>query len=111
VDLKLLKFLWKRSRQTSFKNSTDFVLAVQLRHIKLDEKAQPEHEVSETHATMVDGTQAPAELALSLRFKGTASDLSAAKETFIREIYRKDSDSGDQAILPDIELDDDEEDE
>lgn len=75
ADLKLLKFLWHRWVRTAFKAKSDFILAVQLRHVKLSRKEgeAPVATLSTTNASMA-GRDAHAQTA-------PAGDLYKAEES------------------------------
>ncbi len=109
VNMKLLKFLYKKSQQNSFKGSGDFILAVQLKHIKFVKgKADPQLVTSTKNASMADGGKAR-EGEIVLEYQGMDANLEAAEEDFCGELH-KTEDDGDEVVMALIEDEDDKED-
>ncbi|WYZ36241.1 hypothetical protein EsH8_XI_000124 [Colletotrichum jinshuiense] len=91
ANIKLLKFLWKRSQGQSFETSTDFVLALQLRRIKY-KAGELQHELSLEKVSLSDGTAVPAEVVR--HYEGTDDDISAAEAIADGEILKIDGEEG-----------------
>ncbi|KAM0551830.1 hypothetical protein ACHAPJ_008165 [Fusarium lateritium] len=104
VKMGLLKFLYQRSTQTSFKTSTDFILAVQFTHIHVkvvDGKATAKiGEVSTKHGSMA-GTDKEAE-EVSLEYGGTDDSLEDAKIRFFEDFEEIKDEDGHDILIPTI---------
>lgn len=110
-DMKLLKLLWKRWNRTTFKTSSNFILAVQLRHIKLVE-GKLKVTLSTKNASMADGgAKAREEVAVRVEYAGMDDSLSAAEEKFWNRIDKRKDEDGDELIIPELEGDEEEDEE
>ncbi|CAH0058631.1 unnamed protein product [Clonostachys solani] len=105
ANLKLFNLIWKRSKHVSFKTATDFVLAVQLRHIMLDGQGEPVHSVSVKNTSMADGTADRGGSDWAKRYQGTEGDI---RKIVDREIYEENNGEGEVVLLPDVDSEDDE---
>ncbi|EON95753.1 hypothetical protein UCRPA7_8841 [Phaeoacremonium minimum UCRPA7] len=90
ANIKALKLAWKRSKRREFKTATDFVMAVRLRRIKLDDKGElADHYLSLKKTTMEDGTPVVKEYDQGplLVYAGLDDDLSPEKKIFMKDLY------------------------
>ena len=87
--MKLLELAWKRSKRTSFDTATDFVIAVRLRRIVLNEKGQLKgHHLSLNKTTMEDGTPAvDPEKGSNLVYGSMNDDFSTEQKVFSGDLY------------------------
>ncbi|CAI6097449.1 unnamed protein product [Clonostachys chloroleuca] len=104
ANLKLLNLIWNRSKHVSFKTATDFVLAVQLRHIMLDGQGEPIHSVSVKNTSMADGTAGSGGSDWAKKYQGTEGDI---KRVVDHEQYENINGEGVVVLLPDVESEDD----
>ncbi|OTA92569.1 hypothetical protein M434DRAFT_396341 [Hypoxylon sp. CO27-5] len=107
VDMKLLTFLWDRWKRTSFKEASDFVLAVQLRCIKLSPDI-PKSTLSTKHATMADSQKAAEDF--NLKLDGVDDSLEIAERRFLGQIEKRQDEGGDNYMIPFIQDEDEDED-
>ncbi|KAL2208341.1 hypothetical protein CC79DRAFT_1331533 [Sarocladium strictum] len=116
ADVKALKLAWKRCNRRGFKTASDFVMAVQLRRVKLDNKGElVDHYLSLRKATMEDGTPAAkdSDQGRPPVYAGLDDDLSPEKKIFLKDLHEMDGKDSEEAhdhvFLPDLSDDDDNE--
>jgi len=102
ADMKLFQFLWRRWKRTSFKSRSDFVLAVQLRHIELGKKKGDPAVVtlSEENATMA-GRQNASHDAAQYEAEKIDDSLDVATKRFGKRLVKswKDGSSDESCVL------------
>ncbi|KAI9150884.1 hypothetical protein HJFPF1_10661 [Paramyrothecium foliicola] len=108
-DLKFLKLLWSRANQTSFQESSDFILAVQLRHIKLKAGKLKKVSLSTKNASMADGSAGVLEADLvGAEYVGTDNSITDATIKFYNQLENKKDRNGHDLFMPDLNGDLDE---
>ena len=102
ADLKLLKFLWHRWKRTAFKTKSDFILAVQLWHIKLgQEEGDAAVAKLSTNNASLAGRQDTADEAIRFEAEETDDSLAVATRRFGKDLVDSREDgSGDAFVLP-----------
>jgi hypothetical protein len=104
-DMKWLDLLYKVQNRTSFKTSTDFILAVQLRRIKL--KANGELStvtLSTRNASLADGSARQEQSGISgLEFDGLEDSLEDAKEDYTDGFEEREDVDGNELVIPNMD--------
>lgn len=104
TNIKLLNLLWKRHNRTSFDKKSDFILAVQLRRIKLI-NGEFTSILSMKKASMADGNAKVCETISNPNYDGIDDSISDAEENFIDEIEKLKDQDGDDLLIPDVQGD------
>ena len=89
--MKVLELAWKRSKRTSFQTATDFVMAVRLRRIILNEKHELVDHYLQLRKTTMEGVPAVVEpdKGPALAYGGVDNDLSAEKKIFLGHLHEQ----------------------
>ncbi|CAH0054821.1 unnamed protein product [Clonostachys solani] len=101
-ELRLLKLLWKRWDRTTFQASSEFILAVQLRRIRLVEGKLVSVTLSGRRANMADGAKRREEEVVNVELEGIDDSLSDAEEQFSNDFEKRKDANGDELFVPDL---------
>jgi hypothetical protein len=105
-ELKFLKLLRSRANRSSFEESSDFILAVQLRHIKLAASQLKKVTLSSKDATMADGSVAAIGTeVIGVEYVATDDSIAAAEVKFYNQVDTRKDEDGYNLFTPDLDGD------